>query len=662
MMKWKIKFIVIISLGVSLQTISQNIDSLLGVFTNKNLADTVRLKAVHKVAYAYMYDKPDTALLLYQQELELAQKTSQKLYIGKSLNNMGLIYENIGQISKALEYYHKSLRVKESNNDKEGVAGCFVNIAYLHLTQRDIDKSIEYNKKALKIREEINNQEGIASTLNNLGLNYKDKGDTAEAMACFIRSMKIREALGNNKKLASSFSNIASVYLKQMNYIKALEFYNKALEWEKKMEDKRGITLSLNNIGYIYNKMGDPSKALNYLLEAYRISNEIRNPRQIQLSAGNLVDAYKALKKHKDALYYYEIHTKIKDSLINGELANESTRMIMKYEFDKKQTTDSLKIAEERKINDLKFKQEQTQRYYLYVGLILLIIFSIVIFNRFRSSQKQKLIIESQKILVEEKHKEITDSINYAERIQRSLLASQQMLDENLGDYFVFFKPKDVVSGDFYWASSLKNNQFALITADSTGHGVPGAIMSILNIACLNEAVKEGHTLPNEILNRTRKEVINVLKRDGSAEGGKDGMDCSLLVFNKENNLLQIAAANNPVWIVRASTSLSPHNEVIEIKPDKMPVGKHEKQEIPFTLHEIQLQKDDVIYTLTDGFPDQFGGERGKKFMSKNLRELLATNTHLPMHEQKQLLETTFTNWKKDVEQVDDVTVIGVRI
>ena len=204
-----------------------------------------------------------------------------------------------------------------------------------------------------------------------------------------------------------------------------------------------------------------------------------------------------------------------------------------------------------------------------------------------------------------------------------------------------------------------------MITADSTGHGVPGAIMSILNIACLNEAVKEGYTKPNEILNRTRKEVINVLKRDGSAEGGKDGMDCSLLVFNKENNVLQIAAANNPVWVVRTiSGTLSKAEvpQVMEIKPDKMPVGKHDKQDIPFTLHEIQLQKGDVIYTLTDGFPDQFGGEKGKKFMSKKLRELLAANAHLPMHEQKQLLEITFTNWKKDVEQVDDVTVIGVRV
>ncbi|MBS1650722.1 MAG: SpoIIE family protein phosphatase, partial [Bacteroidetes bacterium] len=271
-------------------------------------------------------------------------------------------------------------------------------------------------------------------------------------------------------------------------------------------------------------------------------------------------------------------------------------------------------------------------------------------------------------------------------------------------------KPKDVVSGDFYWAASTSsattiNKQikpnvepvethdlFYLATADSTGHGVPGAIMSLLNITSLEKTI-ETNTQPHDILNATRKIIIERLKKDGSAEGGKDGMDCSLLVFDFKNKKLQIAAANNPVWIVRNPVTSSevessvtssevekqvgldcarpdiskkntrPDNtkKIIEIKPDKMPVGKHDRQDIPFTLHKINLQKGDVIYTLTDGFADQFGGESNKKFMSKNLRELLAANAHLPMREQKELLEQTFANWKGDTEQVDDVTIIGIK-
>ncbi|MCC6447496.1 MAG: serine/threonine-protein phosphatase [Chitinophagaceae bacterium] len=199
-----------------------------------------------------------------------------------------------------------------------------------------------------------------------------------------------------------------------------------------------------------------------------------------------------------------------------------------------------------------------------------------------------------------------------------------------------------------------------LVTADSTGHGVPGAIMSILNIACLNEAVKEGYKLPNEILNRTREEVIKVLQRDGSAEGGKDGMDCSVCVYDFKNMMLWVAAANNPVWIVKNSGTEA--LEVHEIKPDKMPVGKHDKQDIPFKLQRMKLQKGDVIYTLTDGFPDQFGGADGKKFKVKRLRELLVSIANLPLSEQHQILETTFKNWVGSHEQIDDVTIIGVRV
>jgi serine phosphatase RsbU (regulator of sigma subunit) len=264
---------------------------------------------------------------------------------------------------------------------------------------------------------------------------------------------------------------------------------------------------------------------------------------------------------------------------------------------------------------------------------------------------KQKDVIEEQKHFVEEKHKEITDSINYAERIQRSLLASDDLLKE----YFVFFQPKDVVSGDFYWASKLSNDNFALVTADSTGHGVPGAIMSILNISCLKESVKEGVLEPAEILNNTRKLIIETLKKDGSSEGGKDGMDGSLISFDLKNSKLTYSAANNPVWIVRGK-------DLLEFAHDKMPVGKHNRDNVPFTQHTIDLQKGDLVYAITDGMPDQFGGPKGKKFMYKQLKELLISIAPLPMSEQKEKLATTLNNWKGNLEQVDDVCIIGVRV
>lgn len=269
--------------------------------------------------------------------------------------------------------------------------------------------------------------------------------------------------------------------------------------------------------------------------------------------------------------------------------------------------------------------------------------------------RNQKEVVEEQKHLIEEKHKEITDSINYAERIQRALLAGKKTLDENLDEYFILFKPKDVVSGDFYWAATLSNGQFVLVTADSTGHGVPGAIMSIVNIACLKEAVMKGISDPSQLLNETRKLVVEHLKNDGSSEGGKDGMDASLVSFDFKANILQCAAANNPVWIIR-------DKQLIEIKADRFPVGKHDKDQIPFTLHTVELQKGDVVYTLTDGFPDQFGGPAGKKFKQRQLQELLLSIAHEPMEIQKQKLDDVFDKWKAELEQVDDVCVIGVRV
>jgi ligand-binding sensor domain-containing protein/serine phosphatase RsbU (regulator of sigma subunit) len=263
--------------------------------------------------------------------------------------------------------------------------------------------------------------------------------------------------------------------------------------------------------------------------------------------------------------------------------------------------------------------------------------------------------IRKQKEQVEEVHKEITDSINYAERIQRSFLATDELLSQNLNDYFVFFQPKDVVSGDFYWAEKLSNGTFAMVNADSTGHGVPGAIMSILNISSIEEAIKEGSTAPHEIFNKTRNFIIERLKKDGSPEGGQDGMDASIICFDFEKKKFSYAAAQNPIWIIRGG-------ELIEIKPEKMPIGKHDKDNIPFEGGEIEIKKGDQIYTLTDGFQDQFGGAVGKKFMIKKMREYVLSISHLPMKEQHEKLNETFSNWKGDLEQIDDVCVIGVKI
>ena len=447
-------------------------------------------------------------------------------------------------------------------------------------------------------------------------------------------------------------------------YLESLEIF----EETKNLQQKGNV---LHNIGKIYFKQKNYKQALYYGTQALDIGQELGFPYNIMPAASLLNQIHKATGNPIKALEYYELYILMRDSINNTETRKSAIKSLLKYEYEKKTAADSIKVAEEKKVTAAQLKQEKTQRFALYGGLALVLVFAGFMFNRFRITQKQKHIIELkeketqlQKSIIEEKHKEITDSINYAERIQRSFLATKELLDENLssprggaeggGGYFVFFKPKDVVSGDFYWSAKLSNGNFALATADSTGHGVPGAIMSLLNVTSLEKAI-EHYTNPADILNHTRQTIIERLKKDGSEEGGKDGMDCSLLVFDFSTNHLLIAAANNPVWIIR-------NNELIEIKPDKMPVGKSDKQDQSFTTHTIELQKGDTIYTLTDGFPDQFGGDKGKKFMSKKLKELLLANVHLPIAQQKELLDSTFKNWVGDLEQVDDVTVIGIKV
>lgn len=227
--------------------------------------------------------------------------------------------------------------------------------------------------------------------------------------------------------------------------------------------------------------------------------------------------------------------------------------------------------------------------------------------------------------------------------------------------FFILYKPKDIVSGDFYYAISHKHpgskvEKFYLCTADCTGHGVPGAFMSMLNISYLNESIIEKNiAAPNEILNHIREEIITSLNPEGSEEESKDGMDCILCAFDFTNNKLDYAAANNSFYIVR-------DKELISCPADKMPVGKSPKEHEPFTLKTVDLKKGDIVYTLTDGLPDQFGGPKGKKYKYKQLEELLVNNCHLPMDEQKDILSKSFESWKGNLEQVDDVLLIAIRI
>ncbi|HTL81242.1 MAG TPA: SpoIIE family protein phosphatase, partial [Bacteroidia bacterium] len=312
----------------------------------------------------------------------------------------------------------------------------------------------------------------------------------------------------------------------------------------------------------------------------------------------------------------------------------------------------------------------RTKWFYTLCGLTLILSIWLFIRRRERILRKEKEILETkvsertfelqqEKEKVTAAHKDIKDSINYAQRIQYALLAHEELLKQQLKDYCIFFQPKDVVSGDFYWATrrtepggrNSEKESFYLAVCDSTGHGVPGAFMSLLNISFLNEAINEKQiTEPSKVFDHVRERLI----RNISQEGAKDGMDAILAEFVAGSDEIRYAAAHNAPLIIRG-------NEVLQQGADKMPVGKGEKEE-NFTLRTMKVQKGDVVYFYTDGFSDQFGGAQGKKFKEANLRKFLLDIAQLPMKEQQEKLKHQFEEWKGELEQVDDVLILGVRI
>lgn len=643
------------------------------------------------------------ALEYFGESLKISQALNDKKGISSSLGSMGNAFKDQGIYSRALESYFGALKYAEELKLDKISAIHYANIGNAYHDLGDNTKALEYYFKALNLAEKLGDKRGVAIDLGNIGRAYMYANNYNEALEFYFRSLKMAEELELKLHVSHTLANIGSLYFKKKDYPKAIEFMQKALEKAEEINDNNEIARILGGMGKVYMEQNQPEKAEPLLKKALQMSFDVNDLNLIQSHHNSLSKLYAMKKDWKNAFEHHRLFLSARDSLFNKENTQKAMRSELNFEYEKKATADSVKHLSEQKIKDAEIavqheqlKQARLRSYALFGGLALVLIFTAFVVNRFRVTHKQKLIIEQkeketkiQKEIIEEKHREITDSINYAERIQRAFLATEQLLNDNLNinrnsekNYFVIFKPKDIVSGDFYWASELPNGDFAMATADSTGHGVPGAIMSLLNITSLEKAV-ERYTDPAEILNATRKTIIERLKKDGSAEGGKDGMDCSLLCFDFKSMTLKIATANNPVYIVRnldtdmnsflqeaqgisilkyEQNNSSVDKILIEIKPDKIPVGKHDKDHQSFTTHSVKLKRGDMIYTLTDGFSDQFGGESGKKFMNKKLKDVLVSNSHLPVAEQKRHLEQTFANWIGKLEQVDDVTVIGISV
>ncbi|MBP7809283.1 MAG: tetratricopeptide repeat protein [Bacteroidia bacterium] len=657
----------IIILFFTLNVFSQREDSLWSLFKNTNNHDTIRLSAIYEMAWDLIYTNPDSSFALGKKQLEIARAKKLKKFESKALNTIGASYQVRGNFIKAIESYQQCLKLMEELGDKRGISSAMGNIGSLYIDMKEFNKALGYQKRCLTIVQQIGNIEGVASSLNNISIIYTGLKDYEQAISYGQKSLDMYELLKDNYGIASANANIGNLYFEQDMFEKALPYQLKAIEMANKEEYTQLAITTGAEIGNTYHKMKKNDMALKYLIVAENLLKNNPEPTATMAVAVVLSEVYQDMGNYKEAFRNYEISQRIRDSLYRGDVQKQITQKELQAEFDKKLVADSLKNADEKKITDAliyakntQIEKDRIQKIALYGGLLILIVGGAVMYNRFRIIRRQKEIIEAknketeeQKIIIEEKQKEILSSISYAKRLQEAILPPMSQITENLAQSFILYKPKDIVAGDFYWIEVVSKDYILIAAADCTGHGVPGALVSVVCSNALNRTVKEFEiTDPGKILDKTRELVVETFER--SETEVKDGMDISLCLLNKKTNEIDWAGANNPLWIVR-------EGKIIEFKPNKQAIGKVDKP-LLYQTHKVKLQKDDNIYIFTDGYADQFGGPNGKKFKYHQLVDLMITISAMPIAEQKIKLEDEFQNWKGDLEQVDDVCVIGIRI
>lgn len=608
----------------------------------------------------------DSSIIACEKALAISRKMNDNAGIAEAYNSMQTAYREIGNYSKAVEVSSQAQRYFEKDNNLKGQAKAILNIGILYGDQKLNKRSLEYLNKAKVLFFKLHDTAQWANAITRVGNVYMDNELHDSAKIMYLKALSLFQGINHKRGIAVIYNNLAGL-TKVCTVEESLKYYEAALKVRMELGDKVSVCMIYGNIGSTYINKKNYIKALEYLDKSLTMAIEINSKENLPNLYKMIAGCYKKQGQTLKAFDALSKYAELKDSLFNKESIEKIEEIQTKYETEKKEqeivllnSTNALKGAEIRK-NRAEISKQNQQKIIIGLILVFFILVSVVIFRSYRMAKRAKEIIEIQKKkievqknIVDEKQKEIVDSINYAKRIQYSLLANESLLIDNLNDHFVLFKPKDIVSGDFYWATE-HDNKFYIAVCDSTGHGVPGAFMSILNIGFLSEAIKEKEiSKPNEVFDYVRNRLINSISR----ENQQDGMDGILLCIDKTTKQITYAAANNAPILISENKDGS---ELLECQKDRMPIGKGERTS-PFNLFNVTAKEGDTVYLYTDGYADQFGGPKGKKFKYKPLNELLLTINHLSLNDQQHTLDETFKGWKGGLEQVDDVLIIGIRI
>lgn len=604
----------------------------------------------HRQIYTYENLNTATALLLSKKKLQFAKFLNDKAKIAGSYNDIGNQYLDLSNYSEALSNYIESSLYYASIPDSSGIADEYSNISLIYSYKEDNETAKRFLLRALRIYKNNNNKKGYVSTVMALADVCRDLNQIDSAFHCYnyvIRNSK------DSTDLLVVYNNMGLYFSDINNVDSALYLYELSNKYNFGLKNKHNYAICVGNIAECYFKKDDLPKALSGYLQALELSMQLQSPDLVQTNCESLAAYYKKARKFDSAFYYLERAKTISDSL---DVHDSDLKLSdVKSGFDREAKDKELEI---KKLENEKKEQEKKDMKIIFIisSVCLLVIIGFAI-TRYKSKQKSYNKLKAlndevtlQKTLVEEKQQEIVDSITYAQRIQKPLLAKEEWIKKYFSDCFVLFKPKAIVSGDFYWAAEL-NDKFYLAVCDSTGHGVPGAFMSLLNIGFLSEAIKEKRIeKPNEVFNYVRNRLIESI----SDQGQKDGFDGCLICYDKKKSKIYYTAAHCMPLVIR-------NDEMLEMDNDKMPVGKGERTE-SFTLYEFDVKANDRIYLYTDGYSDQFGGPKGKKFKYKNLKEVLLSEYINKMNKQKDVIEEVFEEWRGELEQTDDVTIVGLKV
>ncbi len=590
----------------------------------------------------------DSSLYYLYKAQAIYERLNHRHRLGMVYNNIGFTHYRQGNYMTALEPFFNALKTYEALGDKTGKANAYNNIGKIYNEQDENKDALRNYNLALKLYKSDNNQSGVANVYNNIGTACLQEGDYAKSIVFYQKALLIYKKTGDKTHTALALNNIALAYINSADYVKAETTLKESLNIRESIGDQEGIAQTLTNLGNVCTSLQQYDEATNYLKRALKVSKEINSKKDIQYSYQYLSTLKEAQGKYNESLGYFKKYILYRDSLQNEENIKLVTQREMQYEFDRQQ---ELIIAEQEKrelIYQTKVKKRQLIIYFACGMLLLTIGFSYWVYQQFL---EKKQINEE----LDTKNKEITDSINYTLRIQKALMKSRKEINKGIYQNLIVYQPKDIVSGDFYFYHETDNHIY-IAAADCTGHGIPGAFMSVLSIEKLKEAINF-HQHPGEILQYTNKAIKKSLQQTMDIESTKDGMDIAFCSINKTDNTIEYAGANRPLWIVKENGS-----EVEEIRATKKGIAGHTEDEQKFDTHQVKITSKDTIYIHSDGYADQFGGEKGKKMMTKRFKQLLVDIKSESLSQQEEKLLNFYNNWKQDYEQIDDVLVIGFRV